>query len=203
MIKNIIFDWSGTLLNESEIGYEATMYVFDKCNTPRISFEEYKDEFVQPFMKFFNKFIPWLTIEEETKYFNDYRRFKKPELHANVKSTLEKLKNKGIKLAILSVNTDEILNIQVDYTGIRDFFLAVRSCEEDKLEALPPLLKELGFLPDETIFVGDTDHDVEAAKHAGTTSLALSWGTRSIKAIKASNPDFLSDNILTLLDIID
>ncbi len=55
MIRNIIFDWSGTLSNDLIPVYTATMNVFRKLGLKTLSLEEYKKEFTLPYIHFYHK----------------------------------------------------------------------------------------------------------------------------------------------------
>ena len=65
MIKNIIFDWSGLINNDFPAVYNAIMSIFEKYGVKRISSEEFKKEWVQPYMVFYNKYIPGLDMATE------------------------------------------------------------------------------------------------------------------------------------------
>ena len=64
-IKNIIFDWSGTISDDFTPVYQASTLVFKKLGREPISIEEFKREFALPYMLFWNKYFPKLKEEEE------------------------------------------------------------------------------------------------------------------------------------------
>lgn len=64
MIKNIIFDWSGTLSNDILLVYEAVMIVFGRFGKKRISFDEFRREFELPYMEFYKKYKIRVSKEE-------------------------------------------------------------------------------------------------------------------------------------------
>ncbi len=51
-MRNVIFDWSGTLSNDI---YKACMKVFEKLGLKKISFSEFKRNFLLPYMKFYRE----------------------------------------------------------------------------------------------------------------------------------------------------
>lgn len=69
MIKNIIFDWSGTLSDDLTPVYKVAMIIFDHWNTKRTSKEEFRREFRLPYMKFYNKYIPKINHKQQTQMF--------------------------------------------------------------------------------------------------------------------------------------
>ena len=58
MIKNIIFDWSGVIKDSAEDQLFAVNEVFQQFGAKKISLEELKENWVQPYMLFYNKYLP-------------------------------------------------------------------------------------------------------------------------------------------------
>ncbi len=63
-------------------------------------------------------------------------------------------------------------------------------------------LKELNIAPEETLFIGDSTHDVLAGKAAGTKTCAVTYGYRPKDVLLATKPDFIIDHFSEMLDII-
>ncbi|MGZ4961641.1 MAG: HAD family hydrolase, partial [Limisphaerales bacterium] len=49
MIRNIIFDWSGTLVDDLPAVLKATNYVLEKCGVETMSRDTFRKEFCLPF----------------------------------------------------------------------------------------------------------------------------------------------------------
>jgi pyrophosphatase PpaX len=80
---------------------------------------------------------------------------------------------------------------------------------EDTTEHKPhpePLLKGLEFMggvsKEEAVYVGDSPFDVEAAKAAGLTSVAVSWGAFSEETLRVAEPDHLVLDIDAAVDVL-
>lgn len=67
---------------------------------------------------------------------------------------------------------------------------------QDKLERVESLSKI------ETLMVGDSEADVEAARRAGVDSAAVTWGFRSTKQLQATKPTHLIDRPVDILKIL-
>ena len=65
MIKNIIFDWSGVVNDSVENLLIVVNRMFAELHLNPISLLELKQEWEQPYMRFYNKYAPNLTLEEE------------------------------------------------------------------------------------------------------------------------------------------
>ena len=64
-------------------------------------------------------------------------------------------------------------------------------------------LEGLGSRPGDAWFVGDSQPDVRTGKNAGCTSVGCTWGFRDFATLEEERPDFIIDNPLELLDIVD
>lgn len=63
-------------------------------------------------------------------------------------------------------------------------------------------IKELGSEPERTIFVGDSDTDVETARNAGIPCVGVTWGFRSRDVLRQAGAAYLIDTPKELLTII-
>ena len=58
MIRNIIFDWSGTLVNDLPGVWKATNHVLEQAGVPALTLDEFRNEFQLPFTGFYERFTP-------------------------------------------------------------------------------------------------------------------------------------------------
>lgn len=54
----------------------------------------------------------------------------------------------------------------------------------------------------QTISAGDKDIDIQASNSAGIPSIACTWASPNIKALLASNPTYVANNVTELFDLI-
>ena len=52
------------------------------------------------------------------------------------------------------------------------------------------------------VFIGDTPTDIKTAKNANVTSIAVSWGYRSVEELKNSKPDYIADDTQHLTTLL-
>ena len=86
-----------------------------------------------------------------------------------------------------------------------DAFVIMEDTTEHKPHPEPLLrgLKLLGSIPKErAAYAGDSPFDVEAAKAAGLTSVAVSWGAFSESTLRAAEPDHLVPDIQSAVDVL-
>src|SRR5437016_4880579 len=70
VIRNIIFDWSGTLVDDLPAVWKATNYVLAQSERAELSLEEFRSEFCLPFTLFYNKFTPHIPLPQLETWFH-------------------------------------------------------------------------------------------------------------------------------------
>ena len=64
MIRNVIFDWSGTLVDDLEAVWRSTNYTLKQSGVPEMSLSEFRDEFSLPFDEFYARVTPGVSLEQ-------------------------------------------------------------------------------------------------------------------------------------------
>jgi pyrophosphatase PpaX len=97
------------------------------------------------------------------------------------------------KLALVTSKLSRGANRGLRLLGLEEEF-RVRICADDVVHGKPhpePVLKALAALdalPAEAVFIGDSDHDIEAGRRAGVETAAVSWGPFAREALEAAGP---------------
>jgi len=120
---------------------------------------------------------------------------------------LAALKEKGLKIGLLTLNSSVIAINVLERFGLKRFFDAMVArdfVEEAKPNPghLSSVLKELGVKPDETVVVGDTVFDIRCAKELGTIAVGITTGRSSGEELEAAGADFVIDSLSELLPLI-
>src|SRR5919107_5763623 len=119
-----------------------------------------------------------------------------------VEGSLDRLESAGIKVAV--VTSKRRLSVEMalkNFPGLRnvvDRFVTLEDTTKHKPHPEPLLrgLELLGSFPKErAAYVSDSPFDVEAAKAAGLTSVAVSWGAFSEGRLREAEPDHLVPDI--------
>jgi len=195
-IKNIIFDWSGVINDSVENHLCVANKMFEELGGPKISLEEMKENWVQPYMLFYNKFLPNLTLEqEEIAYKKAILQCPKGKVYLGIVDLLKDFKEKGIKMVILSSDLPETLFAEIKSFGLENIFIDIITHVYDKKEGLKELMKRNNFKKEETIFIGDSNHEVEEGKNAGVLTGAVTWGYATKAKLESLKPDFLINNL--------
>lgn len=196
MIKNIIFDWSGVISDDFICVYKACMIVMKKLMNKEISLEQFKRDFVLPYMNFWHKYLPKVTKEEIDKLYHPaIHEVGEPLAYSGIKKVLVELKKNKINMIIVSSCVQKKLDKEVMDYGLADIFQEVNGSVHNKAEEIHEILKRNKFKPLETAYLGDMDHDIEAGKAAGVKTMAACWGYQSKESLRKMNPDLLVESI--------
>lgn len=105
----------------------------------------------------------------------------KTAAYAGLSEVLALLKARGVKLAVFSNKSNDYVKNLADklYPGIFDIALgagvfASKPAPDGALD----IIRRFGVSADETVFVGDSDVDVNTGNNAGMRVIGVSWGYR-------------------------
>lgn len=196
MIKNIIFDWSGVIDDSVENHLCVVNEIFKEFGVKEIILEEMKENWVQPYMLFYNKYLPNLTHEEEEKAFKKaILKYQKNKAYPGIVELLKSFKEKGIKMVILSDNLTEIVFSRIKSFGLEDIFIDIITHTYNKFKSIDELVRRNNFKKEETIFIGDSNHEIEEGKNAGVLTGAVTWGYCTKAKLESLKPDFVISNL--------
>ncbi len=202
-IRNIIFDWSGTISDDFGILYEIVMELFDRKGAKRVSRETFLRSYSLPYMISINQFIDVGKEEWDAMFREAWHKKGFPKPFPDAEDTLDWLKSKGITMAVLTSHPESFIRREMKkYFGEKEFFKEVFADAYDKKDSIHLLLDKLGFSPEETAFVGDTVHDIETGKHAGVITAAVLSGYNTEEALRAAEPDVVLGSIAELKEVV-
>lgn len=200
MIKNILFDWSGTLANDLPPVLKACNAIFTHFGRKELTLDEFRRHFRLPFSGFYAEFIPEATDEGLEVL---YERFfsglhDEVDLLPGALEILDFCRTTGRRTFLLSTIKHIHFEAQAGRLGVRDAFEHPYTGIMDKREKIREILHEQNLNPTETIFVGDMVHDIETARHGGVTSVAVLTGFDPLEKLAPARPDAIVADLHTL-----
>jgi phosphoglycolate phosphatase len=86
--------------------------------------------------------------------------------------------------------------------GLENVFSEIITDANDKLPPNQKIIKENNLNPEDTFFVGDSNHEIDVAKKVGIRSVAVTWGFTSEQKLRSRNPDYIVHDAQELESII-
>lgn len=205
MFRNLIFDWSGTLVDDLGPVIEATNAVLAKYAIAALDRESFRRAFRLPYPEFYAELLPHIPLDELEAHF-------RPAFDAALtpvtvlpfaREKLEWCSALGIRTFVLTSMDTLAFERQMDAFGLRHHFEATYSGVVDKRELIHEILTNHRLNPAETAFVGDMTHDVETARHGGISSIAVLTGYNHAEILAAVRPDITVPDLGVLRSLLD
>jgi pyrophosphatase PpaX len=209
MIKAILFDLDGTLINTNNLIHQSFKHAFKTYLNKEIEDKEIVRFFGMPLEK------AMLSFGEEhvkglVKAFRGFNETMHDELaksYDGVEEALKLFKEMDLKLGIVTSKRQIMAHRSLRLINIFDL-MDIIICPEDTDKHKPdpdPIFKACDALeikPEEVIMVGDSIYDIQCGINAGSKTCAVAYTEFSIDEIKALNPEYIVDNLMELVDII-
>lgn len=205
MFRNLIFDWSGTLVDDLGPVIEATNAVLGKYDLPPLDREGFRRSFRLPYREFYSEVLPHVPLEELEAHFRPaFDGAVTPvTILPHAREKLEWCAARGIRTFVLTSMDTAAFEKQMDQFGLRGLFEATYSSVLDKREIIHRILETHALAPEETAFVGDMTHDVETARHGGVSSIAVLTGYNHPEILAAVRPDITVPDLGVLRSLLD
>ena len=205
MIRNIIFDWSGTLVDDLPAVWKATNYVLVQAQRQELTLDEFRAEFCLPFTLFYDRHIPHIPLPQLEEWFHSHFRQVQDSVcelpHA--REFLEFCRARKLRTFLLSTVHRDHFAVQVEVTGFGQFLDKPYVNVWDKRKKIHEILEENGLVAEETLFVGDMEHDIETARHGGVHSCAVLTGYNTLEQLRIAQPEMIVEHLGELQDILE
>ena len=204
MIRNVIFDWSGTLVDDLPAVWEASNYVFKQAGIAELTLEQFRAEFCLPFKKFYDKFLPHVKMEQLEAWFHSWFKQSQdsvvPLPHA--REFLQFCRARSLRTFVLSSVHPDHWAVQAQVAAFAEFIDEAFVGVWDKREKIHSILEQHQLVPEETLFIGDMQHDIETARHGGVHSCAVLTGYNNLAQLRAAGPDLIVEHLGELREIL-
>jgi phosphoglycolate phosphatase-like HAD superfamily hydrolase/ADP-ribose pyrophosphatase YjhB (NUDIX family) len=205
VIRNIIFDWSGTLVDDLPAVLAATNFVFAECGVEKMTIDTFRAEFCLPFKNFYDRFVPGVPIERLEESFHSHFSQVQHDVSAlpHARDFLVFCRKHKIRTFILSTVSSHYFEKQAAAVGFHEFIDRPYLGVWDKRARILEVLAENGLASAQTIFIGDMQHDIDTAKFGGIGSCAVLTGYNRLEQLRASEPDLIVEHLGELREILE
>ncbi len=208
----VVFDLDGTLTDSGNTIYRTTIKTLKQLGIKgELPQQEFSKKIGAHFKDIFEDFN--INVEDLEHFINVYKSYyfefiAETFIYEGVVDILKTLKQRNIKVALLTTKSQDQADRIIDYFKLREYFDMVTG-RRPGLGIKPdpqPLLficAEMNVEPGKTLMVGDSEMDINCGRNAKTGTCAVSYGFRGKKELELENPDYLIESITRLTEIIE
>lgn len=209
----IIFDLDGTLLNTLDDLHACFNYAISVYGYPKRSLDEIRNFVGNGIKKAIERALPDNVSDEErgkiVDFFREYYKehmFEHTKPYNGITKMLDSLKRHGYKLAVVSNKYDiAVKGLVKKYFGD---YISIAVGEGEGINKKPEpdgvhkAIKELNSSLETSVYIGDSDVDIETADNAGIPCINVLWGFRDKEFLKAHGAKFFAEEPDDILKII-
>lgn len=212
-IDTIIFDLDGTLINSLEDLRVSVNYALFGFKYPKQTLDMVRNNVGNGIEKLMERSLPEgrnnVNFEVCLNIFKEHYRTHmsvntKPYPH--VIETLAALKTQGYKLAVVSNKFDAAVKplCKKYFKDLID--VAIGQSKDTKKKPAPDTvyiaLDELDSTADTSIFVGDSEVDIQTAKNSDMDCISVSWGFKTKEFLKQNGASIIIDSPLEIFNYL-
>ncbi|MEO8487808.1 MAG: HAD-IA family hydrolase [Betaproteobacteria bacterium] len=193
----VVFDWDGTLADSTVLIAGAIRSACAAVGRPVPSLSEARYVIGLGLSDALAHVAPGLDAEEQRTLATHYRRHYldgEPAipLFDGAADLLAELDAAGYLLGVATGKTRAGLDRVIASNGLSGRFHATRCADEGFPKPHPDMLlalmDRLAAAPHETLMIGDTTHDLDLARNAGTHAVAVAYGAHDLDGLVSRAP---------------
>ena len=209
-IRGIVFDLDGTLIDSYEAITESLNHAMARAGIPPLPEERVKEMVGMGLETLVERAMGASRVEEGVRSFRtryDEICEARTRLLPEVAETLAALRERGYLMAVATNKPAHFASRLLAALGVDRSFGVVLGPDlvENKKphpEMVDRAMEALGLDRASTLYVGDMEVDIQAARAAGVIVVVLPTGSRSAEALASHGPDLLIRAFSDLLDLL-
>lgn len=193
----IVFDWDGTLMDSAGAIVRAIQASARDLGLPEPPEARARHVIGLGLQEALAHAVPELDPRDYPAMVERYRHHYLSadhglELFPGSFELVESLAGSGRFLGVATGKSRKGLDRALANSGLGRFFHATRCADECFSKPHPQMLEEVmeecGVLPERTLMIGDTTHDLLMARNAGVEAVAVAFGAHPREALEAAGP---------------
>jgi len=207
---HLIWDWNGTLQNDSWLCIDVINDLLQKRHKPAITLQQYREIFGFPVRDYYQKAGFDFAIEPfeslAAEYASEYDgRSRECNLQPRAVDILNLCAEKNLSQYLLSASQQRPLEINVTHYGLKKYFHRIVGLSDyyakGKVDSGRKLVAELDASADSIVLIGDTIHDYEVAQAIGVDCVLFSGGHQSKDRLEKCGTTVV-ENLIDLLSVV-
>ncbi len=210
--RAVLFDLDGTLLDTIELLLSSVRFAFRDRRGSVPTTEEWVAGIGTPLI---TQLRAYATDEADLasliEGYREYQRAHHDQLtraYADAIETVAELHRRGHRMAVVTSKATDIANRSLTFVGLDhyiEFVVGFDTTDRHKPDPTPVryAVEALGVDASETLFVGDSPHDMLAGNAAGVITVGALWGPFPRAALLAAAPRYSLDRIGDLPALLD
>ncbi len=184
--------------------WQTTNHILKRAGKSPLTLDEFRLEFTLPFARFYENYLPGHRLEDLERWWHEFfpgvEHLVEPL--SGSREFLEFAKDHGLRTFICSAIHYNQFSTQSERSGFMHLIDAPYIEISDKTERIHHILEENDLIPGETLFVGDMEHDVQAARAGKIWSCAVLTGYNGLRQLREAGPDLIVENLAELRKIL-
>ncbi len=214
MIKLVIFDLDGTLLNSLMDLADSCNYLLRKYGFPEHPLDSYRYFVGDGIRKLVERVLPeekrqkdyMESFFQEMVAYYDLHKADKTVPYPGIVETLEALQRQGVMLGVASNKVNKAMAPLMEH-----YFPTIRfACVLGQRESVPvkphpqivfDILDTTQVAPEEALYVGDTGVDMDTAHGANIKAVGVLWGYRDRQELSEHHAEFIIEKPEELISL--
>ncbi|SCB51857.1 Haloacid dehalogenase-like hydrolase [Bradyrhizobium shewense] len=213
----LVFDWNGTLLDDTYALLETINFILGRFGRPSIDINTFREHSDVPLSRLYHALgmsreeVEAVERDDGALFHDTYEPLAdKADLREGARRVLELARRESALLIILSNHIVTPLQSQLRRLGVDNYITDVLAFESratqfksmSKGERLRLYMERHNLKPSSTFIIGDMPVETDIARNLGLTSISITGGFVSTSRLQAARPDYTINNHHELLPIL-
>ncbi|AQZ47220.1 pyrophosphatase PpaX [Paenibacillus larvae subsp. larvae] len=210
MINTLLFDLDGTILDTNELIIQSFIHALQGQTSTPLDREAIILQMGRPLteqLQFFSgrdEVTDLITLYRTFNY-DQHDRYVRAFPH--VKEVLARIHSRGVKLGVVTSKIRRTTELGLELSGLSPYLDVIVTIDDVRNpkpdpEGIHLAISRFGSVPEETIMVGDSHYDIEAARNAGVASVAVGWSLKGEAYLRQYHPDHLIQDMRDLYGLV-
>lgn len=207
--SGILFDIDGTVTSTNQLIFDSFNHISNKYNGKVLSEQEIIALFGPPEDVVIRTISPdnFEIVQKDyyDYYFNEHEN--KAKLFPGIKECIELVYNKKLPLGVFTGKGRRTTDISLTKLGVKDYFDPIITGDDVKNfkpsgDGIRIFMKKFNLPAEEVLMIGDSIHDILAARDAGVPVASVLWESYGKDEVIDMKPDYMFHTVEELYEFL-